>query len=140
MQINDFSQRTGLSPKTIRYYEGIGLLPPPRRLDNGYRDYDDHDVDRANFIAGARSLDFSLAHIKEILALRDQQEAPCRFVLDLIEEKANSIAQCIAVMQRMEAELEELHRLGQTFPTDHVDGKNCVCNLVSRRKNRAREW
>ncbi len=140
MQINDFSRQTGLSKKTIRYYEEIDLLPPPRRLENGYRDYDENDVDRANFIAGARSLDFSLAHIKEILALRDNHEAPCRYVLDLIEEKANSIGRCIAMMQRMEAELEELHRIGETFPADHVHGKNCVCHLVSKRKDQNRKW
>ena len=39
--------------------------------------------------------------------------------------------QRIAELQHMEAELRELHRLGLTFPTDEVDGKNCVCHLVS---------
>ena len=140
MQINKFARHTGLSIKTVRYYEEIGLLPPPKRLDNGYRDYDDIDVDRAKFIAGARSLDFSLSQIKEVLALRDQHEAPCRTVLDLIEEKANSISECIAMMQRMEAELRELHELGQRFPTDHIDGKSCVCHLVSKRNKRQRDW
>ncbi|MDX1414713.1 MAG: heavy metal-responsive transcriptional regulator [Candidatus Promineifilaceae bacterium] len=133
MQIKEFAQQAGLSPKTIRYYEDIGLLPPPRRLENGYRKYDEADVDGARFIAGARGLDFSLAHIKEIITLRDHNEAPCRFVLDMIEEKAKSIGDCIAIMQRMEAELLELHRLGQSFPKDHIDGKNCVCHLVSKR-------
>ncbi|MCA9920567.1 MAG: MerR family DNA-binding transcriptional regulator, partial [Anaerolineales bacterium] len=47
MQMKTFAQRTKLSPKTIRYYEEIGLLPPPTRLDNGYRDYNETDVVRA---------------------------------------------------------------------------------------------
>lgn len=131
MRIKRFSELTNLPPKTIRYYEDIGLLPPPKRLSNGYRDYDETAVDRARFIAGARSLDFSLDDIQEILALREQREAPCRVVLDLLEERADEVNRRIAELQRMEAELRELHRLGLTFPTDDVDGKNCVCHLVS---------
>ncbi|MFZ1398200.1 MAG: heavy metal-responsive transcriptional regulator [Candidatus Promineifilaceae bacterium] len=131
MQIKTFAQQANLSPKTIRYYEEIGLLPPPNRLDNGYRDYDDADVARARFVAGARRLEFSLDDIQEILDLRDRREAPCRVVLNLLEEKADEISHRIVELQRMEAELRELHRLGETFPTDDVDGKNCVCHLVS---------
>ena len=133
MQIKEFARQTNLPAKTIRYYEEIGLLPPPKRLTNGYRDYNEADVARARFVAGARGLDFSLDDIGEILSLRDQRAAPCRFVLDLLDEKANEISQRIADLQRMEAELRELHRLGLTFPTDDVDDKNCVCHLVSER-------
>ena len=131
MQIKEFAQQTALSPKTIRYYEEIGLLPAPDRLENGYRNYSEADVARARLVAGARRLDFSLDDIQEILDLRDQRIAPCRVVLDLLEEKANEISQRIAELQRMETELRELHRLGLTFPMDDVDGKNCVCHLVS---------
>lgn len=133
MQINTYAEKTNLSAKTIRYYEEVGLLPPPKRLDNGYRDYDGRDIARARFVAGARSLDFSIDDIKEILALRDRREAPCRVVLDLLLEKADEIGRRIEVLQRMEAELRELHHLGQTFPTDDIDGKECVCHLVSER-------
>lgn len=55
MQIKEFSQQTNLPAKTIRYYEKIGLLPPPRRRENGYRDYDASDVERARLVAGASS-------------------------------------------------------------------------------------
>ena len=130
MRIKQFSQLTNLPVKTIRYYEDIGLLPSPHRLDNGYRDYDETDVDKARFVAGARSLDFSLDDIREILALREQREAPCRVVLGLLQERADEINRRVADLQRMEAELRELYRLGLTFPTDDVDGKNCVCHLV----------
>lgn len=136
MQIKQFAQQTELSPKTIRYYEEIGLLPAPKRLENGYRDYGEADVARVRLVAGARRLDFSLDDIQEILDLRDQQIAPCRVVLNLLEEKANEISQRIAELQGMETELRRLHRLGLTFPTDDVDGKNCVCHLVSSHSER----
>jgi DNA-binding transcriptional MerR regulator len=131
MRIKQFAQLTNLSAKTIRYYEDIGLLPSARRLDNGYRDYDETEVDKARFVAGARTLDFSLDDIQEILALREQREAPCRVVLDLLQERADEIKRRVVELQRMEADLRVLHRLGLTFPTDDVDGKNCICHLVS---------
>jgi DNA-binding transcriptional MerR regulator len=105
MQMKTFAQQTNLPPKTIRYYEGIGLLPQPQRLDNGYRDYNETDVARAKFVAGARRFDFSLDDIQEILDLRDRREAPCRIVLNLLEEKADEISRRIAELQRMEAKL-----------------------------------
>ncbi|MCA9947396.1 MAG: heavy metal-responsive transcriptional regulator [Anaerolineales bacterium] len=136
MQIKAFAQYTNLSTKTIRYYEEIGLLPPPKRLDNDYRDYDETDVARARFVAGARRLDFSIDDIQEILDLRDKRIAPCRVVLELLEEKADEINHRIAELQCMEAELRELRQLGETFPTDDVDGKNCICHLVSEQINK----
>jgi DNA-binding transcriptional MerR regulator len=139
MQIQELAQSTSVSSKTIRYYESIGLLPAPRRRVNGYRDYGETDVDRVKLVAGARSLDFSLDDIREILALRDRREAPCRVVLDLLEHKAAEVRQRIKQLRRLEQELSELHALGLTFPTDDVDGKNCVCHLVSTHVGASRQ-
>ena len=133
MQIKELSQRTNLPAKTIRYYEEIGVLPPPKRLPDGYRDYEETAVSRVKLVAGARSLGLSLDDIGEILALRDRREAPCRVLLQMLDEKAAEIRQRIADLQRLEVELRELHALGLTFPTDDVAGKNCVCHLVSER-------
>jgi DNA-binding transcriptional MerR regulator len=134
MKIQEFSSQTGLSPKTIRYYESIGILPSVRRAANGYREYDDPAVERARFVAGARSLELSLDEIAEILAMQDRREAPCRTMLNLIEQKADQIAERILLLQRMEKDLRKLHKLGLTFPTDDIDGKNCICHLVKERK------
>ena len=133
MQINTFAQKTNLAAKTIRYYEEIGLLPPPKRLENGYRFYDERDIERARLVAGARRLDLSLDDIREILDLRDRQIAPCRVMLNKLAQKAEEISHRIAELQHMEAELRDLHRLGLSFPIDDVDGKNCICHLVSEK-------
>jgi DNA-binding transcriptional MerR regulator len=134
MQIKELAQRTGLQEKTIRYYEEVGVLPLPKRLPNGYRIYDETDVERVMFVAGARRLDLSLDDIAEILAMRDRREAPCRVVLDLIQAKADEIAQRVVELQRLENDLHELRTLGETFPTDDVDGKNCICHLVTEHR------
>ena len=131
MKIQDLSQLTGVSAKTIRYYEEIGLLPAPARAENNYRQYSEQDVERLRLVAGARRLDLSLDDIQEILALRDRREAPCRILLERMEQKADEIAERIHALQHMESELRGLRTLGLTFPVDDVDGKNCVCHLVS---------
>ena len=133
MQIQQLARRTGVSAKAIRYYESIGLLPAPKRRANGYREYGEVDLDRVKLVAGARNLDFSLGDIEEILALRDRREAPCRVVLGMLEEKAGEIRQRIKQLQRLEVDLRQLYAVGLTFPTDDIDGKDCVCHLVSIR-------
>ncbi len=133
MKIQEFSRLSGLSAKTIRYYESIGVLPSPQRTQNGYRDYSEKDLERSRFVAGIRSLDLSLDEIMELLAMRDRREAPCRTLLDRIEQKANQIEERIQALRKMEVDLRKLHDLGLTFPTNDVDGKNCICHLVSER-------
>ncbi len=133
MEIRELVRKTGVPAKTIRYYEDIGLLPVPARKPNGYRDYSESDIDRLRLVAGARHLDIPLAEIKEILDMRDQGEAPCTVLLDLLATKADEIEIRIRDLQHLQAELRQLHELGLTFPTDDVEGKNCVCHLVSER-------
>jgi len=133
MQIQELAHSTGVSAKAIRYYESIGLLPAPKRKPNGYREYEEVDLDRVKLVAGARNLDFSLGDIEEILALRDRREAPCRVALGMLKGKAGEIRQRIKQLQLQEVELRQLYAVGLTFPTDDIDGKDCVCHLVSTR-------
>lgn len=133
MQIKDLAAKTGLSPKTIRFYEETGILPRAKRLPNGYRTYDEEDVERVRFVAGSRHLGFSLDDIEEILSLRDRGEPPCRYVLDQLAAKADEIAVRIAELQQMEQELRQLHAAALDFPIEDIDGKACVCHLVRER-------
>ena len=133
MQIKKLSAETGVSVKTIRFYEERGVLPAPERQPNGYRNYDERDAARLRLAAGLRRLDFSLDDITEIIAMRDRREAPCRAVLEMLSGKADEISQRIIELKRLEEDLRGLRSLGQTFPTDDVDGKDCVCHLVSER-------
>lgn len=59
MQIRELAWRSGVSAKTIRYYEAVGLLLTPTRAENNYRDYEPAAVERLRFIAGARSFGFA---------------------------------------------------------------------------------
>lgn len=69
MNIGQASRASGVSPKMIRHYESIGLVPPAQRRDSGYRDYGTADLHRLGFIRHARNLGFSLDRIRVLLGL-----------------------------------------------------------------------
>lgn len=69
MNIGEAARASGLPAKTLRYYEAIGLVVPAHRQPNGYRDYSETDVRRLRFVQRARSLGFSVAECRELLAL-----------------------------------------------------------------------
>jgi DNA-binding transcriptional MerR regulator len=68
LRIQEVSAETGLTPRTIRYYEELGLLAPAARSDGAYRLYDAEDLDRLRFIRGLRDdAGFSLGEIGQLL-------------------------------------------------------------------------
>jgi len=69
MNIGQLSKASGVTPKMVRYYESIGLLPPADRRESGYRDYGRNDVHRLTFVRRARDLGFSIETIGELLSL-----------------------------------------------------------------------
>ena len=76
LKIGDVAERSGMPPKTIRYYESIGLIGPAGRLENSYRVYNETDVRRLRFIHQARGLGFSLKDVAALLELyRDRDRA-----------------------------------------------------------------
>ena len=69
MKIGTLAERAGLSTKTIRYYEKVGLIDPPPRTEGGYRAYRDEDIDILRFVARARGFGFSVKECKALLTL-----------------------------------------------------------------------
>ena len=68
MNVHQAAKLTGLPSKTLRYYEEVGLVSPARAA-NGYRVYDERDVQKLAFIANGRSLGFSLEECRHLLSL-----------------------------------------------------------------------
>lgn len=78
MYIGEFAERTGLSSRTLRHYESIGLIPPTGRTDGGFRLYTDEDLRRLMTIRRMKALGYSTAEMGELLELLDvlEIEAP----------------------------------------------------------------
>jgi DNA-binding transcriptional MerR regulator len=71
LRIGQLAQATGVPPKTIRYYEEVGVLPAPRRSAGGYRQYTQQGVHRVAFIRRARTLGLPLRDLKALTAVLD---------------------------------------------------------------------
>src|SRR3954465_4444349 len=76
LRIQEVAEDTGLTPRTIRYYEEVGLLAPAARSEGAYRLYDGEDLERLRFIRGLRDdAGFSLSEIRQLL---EDEEARAR--------------------------------------------------------------
>jgi DNA-binding transcriptional MerR regulator len=75
MQIGEVAERTGLSLRTIRYYEEVGLVAPSARTTGRFRLYSETDVARLGLVRRMKPLDFSLEEMKDVLAVLDGLEA-----------------------------------------------------------------
>ncbi|MEO1681556.1 MAG: Cu(I)-responsive transcriptional regulator [Pseudomonadota bacterium] len=107
MNISKVAARAGLPPKTIRYYEEIGLLKPERG-ENGYRVFDARDVSKLAFIARARSLGFSIEDCRILLSLYDDRSRASADVKQVAQNHLDQIARKIAELDAMRDTLENL--------------------------------
>ena len=73
-QIGEVSERTGLSLRTIRYYEEVGLVIPSARSHGGFRLYTDSDIARLLLVKQMKPLDFSLEEMRDLLTTLDELE------------------------------------------------------------------
>ncbi|MER8571281.1 Cu(I)-responsive transcriptional regulator [Mesorhizobium sp. M1409] len=107
MNIGIASEKSGLPPKTIRYYEDIGLLSPAR-TDNGYRDYSTADVHRLRFLQRSRSLGFSVEECRQLLSRYRDKDRESADVKALAEAKLVEIDRKIAELVGLRGLLHHL--------------------------------
>lgn len=77
LKIGDLARATDIRVETVRYYERIGLMPPPDRTEGNYRSYTGAHLNRLNFIRHARGLGFDIAEIRSLLELSDRPSEDC---------------------------------------------------------------
>lgn len=129
MRIGELAAASGLTAKTIRFYEQAGLLPAPPRTPGGYRDYPPQTSGRLAFVRDAQSAGLTLAEIRSILALRDSGQAPCTHVTDLIQEHLADIERRMAELRTTRTALRTLaERAATTDPNDCTDAD--ICSII----------
>lgn len=108
MKIGQLANSTGLTPKTIRFYESERLLPPPARTYGGYRTYGPEDVERVDFIRKAKRLGLSLDEIRSVLQLHDVREPTCGHVRSLLDAKLEQIEVVLSDLRDFYRDLSRL--------------------------------
>ncbi len=127
MLIGEVADATGVTTKTLRFYESDGLLPEPARTAGGYRDYPTEAVGRVTFIRQAQAAGLTLAQIREILAVRDDGHQPCEHVALLVGERLQEVDRRLEELQGTRRELLALReRLEELDPADCGAGTVCA--------------
>ena len=134
MRIGELARKTGLNPKTIRYYEGIGLLPPAPRTPSGYREYVTEDLERLEFIRSAQVLGIALQEIREVLAFRDRGAYPCPYVLTLIDTKMKEIESRITGLRMLADHLRWLQKAAASIPPAELAAKGRFCHIIENQQ------
>ena len=126
MRIGELSQQTGVSTKTIRYYESLGVLPEPGREANGYRAYSPAAATRLDFIRDAQAAGLTLTEIQWILDLRDGGESTCHHVADMLTERIGEVDRQLDELRRTRDRLQDLaDRAHSMDPEDCTDPDRC---------------
>ena len=138
LQIGEVADRTGVTQRTLRFYEERGLLKPPTRMEGGFRLYSEDDVGRVEQIKRLQSLlGLTLAEIKEMVEAEEVKEElratyrpdlevserieRLRKRIDVTERQYDIISTKLTAMEEMKRDLEEkLERHRTTLAELHV--------------------
>lgn len=125
MKIGELAKLSGLTAKTIRFYETQGLLPKAYRAENGYRIYQQQDLASLKLIKRARLVGFNLDECKNLLAL---WQAPNRQSADV---KAK-IIQKTADIEKQIAELTTIHQTLLALAKSCPGNEDAFCPILSK--------
>jgi MerR family copper efflux transcriptional regulator len=123
MTVGALAKQANVKIDTIRYYERRGLLPKPPRTDSGYRTFTFSSVERLRFIKQAQALGFTLAEVKQLLALCLRPGTTCTEVRKRAEGKIADIELKIDSLNRMKRALQKL------VSSCEADGAACECSF-----------
>ena len=130
MRIGELAERAGISAKAIRYYEQIGIMTPPERSASGYRVFDEAALGRLGFVRAAQALGLTLGEIRQIIAFRDNGQAPCAHVTDLVQRHAADLEARIRELQQLHGELRQLAERAATLDPEHCPPER-VCHIIT---------
>ncbi len=124
LQIGEVAERTGVTQRTLRFYEEKGLLKPPTRMEGGFRLYSEDDINRVEQIRRLQQLlGFQLAEIKEMVEAEEvkmqiraeyrpeaavsEKVAQLERAIEVTEHQRSMIRQKVEALTDMQAQLEE---------------------------------
>ncbi len=108
LPIGTLAKQTGCKVETIRYYENIGVLPPPARSSGGQRRYTINHLKRLNFVRRARALGFTLNEVRDLLRLVDGGDYTCAEVEAVTLAHLGDVRTKIADLRKLERVLNDM--------------------------------
>jgi arsenate reductase len=129
VNISTFARRAGISPSGVRWYEAAGVLPPPVRRDNGYREYNDGDLSRLTLILALRRLGLTPAEAGRLVDRCLEGEALDPALIETLEQQRRQIARQREELERLEIELVDFE--STIAAVDPVRGKTVRPDPIS---------
>jgi len=129
LRIGQLAAATGLKPRTLRFYETIGLLTPAARTASGYRLYTPAAVQRLQLVRRARDLGLPLSDVRDILRASDAGLMPCEHVLAAVDRQLAATGLQLRRLRQMRSELSALKaRVSGVLDASIGDpGQPCPC-------------
>ena len=123
LTVSELAEEVEASPDTLRYYERIGLLPPPPRTAAGYRQYGPDAIERVRFIRQAQRFGLRLADIAGLLAIRERGLCPCGGTRRLLQDRLTQLDEEMAALSRLRTDIRAM--LDREEPQRDGDGSTC---------------
>jgi len=122
-QIGEVSKKLNITPRTIRYYEELGLLDPPLRIENGIRLYSNEDIRRIKFILKLKELGLTLKEMLELTDIYNQHKQSLAIMPKLIEILDNHI-------EKIDSKISKLASLRN----DIVEYRKRILSIIEENK------
>ncbi len=119
-RVGEIAERLGVSPRTIKYYEELGLIRPETRSPGGFRLYGKEEVEQLERILRMKSIGYSLAAIRELLATRDaaQEADKITVISNTMERLKDREREVTERIQQMRKDLKQAEALREELGRD----------------------
>jgi len=108
MQISDLAEALNITTRTIRLYEQMGLVEPPKRTEGGIRVYDKNDIIRFKFVLKLKTLGLSLQEMKELADIYNRERLPEKIMprlIELLDSHLDNIRKKVIQLRSLETDI-----------------------------------
>lgn len=130
LTISALARCTGVTSKTLRYWERVGLLPKATRTHTGYRVFDPEAIHYIDFIFKAKSVGLTLSEMKRVIELAHTGRNPCAQVVKWIDEKDRALEQQIHSLRALQRRLRRFSRMCSTSSVMTCAREGELCCLL----------
>lgn len=122
LTIGKLAERSGISTDTLRYYEKMGLIKAASRSEAGYRIYGEEAERILQFIRGAKTLNFTLEEIRQLLTLNRSDKATCA---EMLKHTTGKITEAEQKIRELKEVKRILSALVEQCPADDTSVSSC---------------
>jgi MerR family copper efflux transcriptional regulator len=130
LSISALAKSAGVTSKTLRHWERVGLLPKASRTHTGYRIFGTEAGHYVEFILKAKSVGLTLSEMKRVLDFARQGKNPCPEVVQWIEAKDRAVEQQIHSLLALQRRLRRFRRLCSVSSVTTCTRENELCCLI----------